>query len=69
LASVIEGVVMIESLFSWPGVGHGLAHAVFNRDVPMIQGAAMALGLLFVALNLLIDLACHLIDPRQRSAQ
>ncbi|WP_425913669.1 ABC transporter permease [Pseudomonas sp. GWSMS-1] len=69
LASVIEGVVMIESLFSWPGVGHGLAHAVFNRDVPMIQGAAMALGLLFVALNLLIDLACHWIDPRQRSVQ
>lgn len=66
LASVIEGVVMIESLFSWPGLGHGLAHAVFNRDVPMIQGAAMALGLLFVILNLLIDLACYLIDPRQQ---
>lgn len=69
LASVIEGVVMIESLFSWPGLGHGLAHAVFNRDVPMIQGAAMALGLLFVVLNLLIDLACYLIDPRQRVDQ
>ncbi|MFC3609173.1 ABC transporter permease [Stutzerimonas tarimensis] len=68
LASVIEGVVMIESLFSWPGLGHGLAHAVFNRDVPMIQGAAMALGLIFVALNLLVDLACYLIDPRARAA-
>ncbi|MEM1250724.1 MAG: ABC transporter permease, partial [Acidobacteriota bacterium] len=35
LALLMEGVVMIESLFSWPGVGHGLAHAVFSRDVPM----------------------------------
>jgi peptide/nickel transport system permease protein len=67
LAMVIEGVVMIESLFSWPGLGHGLAHAVFSRDVPMIQGAAMALGLIFVGLNLLVDLACYLIDPRGRA--
>jgi len=67
LAGAIEGIVMIESLFSWPGLGHGLAHAVFNRDVPMIQGAAMALGLIFVGLNLAVDLACHLIDPRGRS--
>ncbi|ACO81270.1 Binding-protein-dependent transport systems inner membrane component [Azotobacter vinelandii CA] len=67
LAGAIEGIVMIESLFSWPGLGHGLAHAVFNRDVPMIQGAAMTLGLIFVGLNLAVDLACHLVDPRGRS--
>ncbi|WP_028238327.1 ABC transporter permease [Stutzerimonas azotifigens] len=66
-AGAIEGIVMIESLFSWPGVGHGLAHAVFNRDVPMIQAAAMALGLIFVGLNLLVDIACYLIDPRERT--
>jgi len=68
LVTVIEGIVMIESLFSWPGLGHGLAHSIFERDVPMIQGAALALGLIFVALNLLIDIACHLIDPRGREA-
>lgn len=67
LVSLIEGIVMIESLFSWPGLGHGLAHAVFNRDVPMIQGAAISLGLLFVVLNLWVDIACHLIDPRGRT--
>lgn len=67
LVTLIEGIVMIESLFSWPGLGHGLAHAVFNRDVPMIQGAAMSLGLLFVVLNLWVDIACHLIDPRGRT--
>ncbi|TWI52618.1 peptide/nickel transport system permease protein [Pseudomonas duriflava] len=68
LASVIEGVVMIESLFSWPGLGHGLAHAIFSRDVPMIQGAAIALGLIFVGLNLIVDLTCYAIDPRSREA-
>lgn len=66
LATLVEGVVMIESLFSWPGVGHGLAHAVFSRDVPMIQGAALALGVVFVLLNLAVDLACHALDPRSR---
>jgi peptide/nickel transport system permease protein len=67
LVSLVEGIVMIESLFSWPGLGHGLAHAIFQRDVPMIQGAALALGLIFVALNLLVDVACHFIDPRGRA--
>lgn len=66
LVSLIEGIVMIESLFSWPGIGHGLAHAIFGRDVPMIQGAALAMGLIFVGLNLMVDLACYAIDPRQR---
>lgn len=68
LATLMEGVVMIESLFSWPGVGHGLAHAVFSRDVPMIQGAALAMGVTFVLLNLAVDLACHALDPRSRGA-
>ncbi|WP_111497247.1 ABC transporter permease [Marinobacter bohaiensis] len=67
LVSLIEGIVMIESLFSWPGIGHGLAHAIFSRDVPMIQGAALAMGLIFVGLNLVIDIACYVIDPRGRA--
>ncbi|WGW01692.1 ABC transporter permease [Vibrio sp. YMD68] len=64
LVSVIEGIVMIESLFSWPGVGHGLAHAIFARDIPVIQGCALAMGVLFVLLNSLIDGLCYWIDPR-----
>lgn len=64
LITVVEGVVMIESLFSWPGIGHGLAHAIFARDIPLIQGAALMMGVLFVLLNTLVDLACHWLDPR-----
>ncbi|WP_432468458.1 ABC transporter permease [Agarivorans sp. Z349TD_8] len=64
LVSVIEGIVMIESLFSWPGIGHGLAHAIFARDIPLIQGCALTMGVLFVVLNSLIDVLCYWIDPR-----
>ncbi|GAA0226336.1 ABC transporter permease [Marinomonas primoryensis] len=64
LVSMIEGIVMIESLFSWPGIGHGLAHAIFARDIPVIQGAALVMGVLFVVLNTLVDMLCLWIDPR-----
>ncbi|GAM66556.1 ABC transporter [Vibrio sp. JCM 19236] len=64
--ALIEGIVMIESLFSWPGIGHALAHAIFGRDVPMIQGAALVMGLLFVMINTIVDCMAYLLDPRQR---
>jgi peptide/nickel transport system permease protein len=66
LAFLVEGVVVVETLFAWPGIGHALVHAIFGRDVPMIQGTAMAMGLLFVGLNAVVDLACLAIDPRRR---
>lgn len=66
LVGLIEGIVMVESLFSWPGIGHGLAHAIFSRDVPMIQGTALMMGLIFVCLNTVIDIACYQLDPRGR---
>jgi peptide/nickel transport system permease protein len=68
LVYLIEGVVVVESLFAWPGIGHALVHALVARDVPMVQGTALAMGLLFVALNALVDLACLAIDPRRRPA-
>jgi peptide/nickel transport system permease protein len=65
---LIEGVVVVETLFAWPGIGHALVHAIFARDVPVIQGTALVMGLLFVLLNALVDLACYLIDPRRQTA-
>lgn len=62
---LFEGAVVVETLFAWPGIGHALVHAVFGRDVPMIQGAALCMGLLFVLFNLLVDAACLALDPRQ----
>ena len=66
LVYLIEGVVVVETLFAWPGIGHGLVHAIVQRDVPMVQGTALAMGLMFVVLNTLVDLANHWIDPRGR---
>ena len=63
---LIEGVVVVETLFGIPGIGHALVHAVIARDVPMVQGTALAMGLLFVAITAAVDLACHWLDPRPR---
>ena len=63
---LIEGVVVVESLFAWPGLGHALVHAIFWRDIPMIQAAALALALLVVAMNTVVDLATAAVDPRPR---
>ncbi len=63
---LVEGAVVIETLFAWPGIGHALVHAIFARDVPMIQGTALCMGLLFVSFNLLVDGASLALDPRQR---
>ena len=68
MAYLIEGVVIVETVFAWPGIGHALVHAIFGRDIAMVQGTALTLGLIYVALNLLIDLACRSIDPRTRAA-
>ncbi|WP_052402412.1 ABC transporter permease [Muricoccus aerilatus] len=68
LIGLIEGLIIVESLFSWPGIGHALVHAIFARDVPVVQGAALLMGLLFVLVNALVDLACATIDPRRARA-
>jgi peptide/nickel transport system permease protein len=66
LVYLIEGVMVVESIFSYPGIGHALVHAVVARDIPMVQGTALAMGLLFVLLNAIVDFACVALDPRQR---
>ncbi len=61
---LIEGVVVVESLFAWPGIGHALVHAVVARDVTMVQGTALVMGLMFVLINLGVDAGSRLLDPR-----
>lgn len=64
LIYLIEGVVIVESLFAWPGSGHALVHAIIARDVPLIQGTALIMGIIFVLLNMLVDILTAIIDPR-----
>lgn len=69
LVLLIEGMVVVETLFAWPGIGHALVHAVVARDVPMVQGTALTMALLFVLLSGAIDLLLHGLDPRLADAQ
>lgn len=63
---LIEGVVVVESLFSWQGLGHALVHAVFWRDVPVLQATGLVLALLIVGINTVVDLVVLRLDPRPR---
>ncbi len=64
---LVEGAIVVETVFAWPGIGHALVHAVFGRDVPLIQGTALCMGLLFVTFNTLVDALSLAIDPRPRA--
>jgi peptide/nickel transport system permease protein len=66
---IVEGVVVVESLFAWPGLGHALVHAIFWRDIPVLQASVLALAVLVVAINTLVDLASLALDPRPRTRQ
>lgn len=66
---LVEGVLVVELVFTWPGLGHALVHAVFWRDIPVLQGATLALGLLVVLINTAVDLASLALDPRPRRAE
>lgn len=65
---LVEGVVVVETLFGWDGLGHALVHAVFWRDVSVLQGSVLALALLVVAINTAVDLANLALDPRPRTS-
>lgn len=65
---LVEGVIVVESVFAWPGIGHTLVHGVFWRDVPVIQGTAIVLALAVVAVNAVVDVATLLMDPRPRES-
>ncbi|WP_084033450.1 ABC transporter permease [Arthrobacter sp. 35/47] len=66
---LVEGVVVVESLFASPGLGHALVHAVFWRDIPSMQATVLALALIVVVVSTLVDLAVLALDPRTREAQ
>ena len=65
-ARLLGGTVVVESIFSWPGVGLVLYEAILGRDYPMIQAAILILATAFVLMNLLVDLIYRLLNPRIR---
>ena len=68
LGYLLGGSILIETVFSWPGAGFLLNAAIFQRDLPLLQGTILVLALFFVILNLLVDVVQTTLDPRiQRS--
>jgi peptide/nickel transport system permease protein len=66
LGYVLGGVVVIEAVFAWPGIGNYLVDSIQTRDVPSIQACIAFIALAFSGANLLADLAVFLLDPRAR---
>lgn len=65
---LLGGSILIETVFSWPGTGFLLGSAIFQRDLPLLQGTILVLAMFFVVLNLAVDLVQSALDPRiQRS--
>jgi peptide/nickel transport system permease protein len=62
--SVIGQAVVVEKLFSWPGLGSLLVDSVTLRDIPVVQGAILLIVLFFLFANTIVDVLCALIDPR-----
>ena len=61
---LIGGTVIIETVFAWPGVGRLVVQAIFSRDYPLVQAAVLVLAVLFVSINLLVDLIYLYLDPQ-----
>jgi peptide/nickel transport system permease protein len=64
LGALLSGAIIVESIFSWPGLGTLLITAIRQRDFPMIQGTVLFMAVLYLMLNFLVDLSYPFINPR-----
>ena len=68
LGALLGGAVITETVFAWPGIGRQLVSAVQFRDFPMIRALIMLFAVIFVIVNILVDMLYAIIDPRLRKA-
>lgn len=66
LGTVLSGAILTETVFSWPGVGRLAYNAVMSRDYPLLQGIVLFIAVIFVIINLAVDLVYVFLDPRIR---
>lgn len=64
MAGLLGGLILIETVFSWPGIGYLTYQAVGNLDIPMIMGSVMFASILVVLFNILVDISYGFLDPR-----
>jgi peptide/nickel transport system permease protein len=65
-ASLLEGAVVVETIFAWPGIGRLLVDAIYERDFAVVQGCALMIAFIFAVINLLVDISYAYLDPRIR---
>jgi peptide/nickel transport system permease protein len=65
-AYLLEGSVLTETIFAWPGLGSYITDALFAADMPAVLGGTIVVGVVFVSLNMLSDILYRLVDPRAR---
>ncbi len=63
---LLSGAILTETVFSWPGIGRWLVDAIYTRDYPIVQGVTLFIALIFVVVNLSVDILYALVDPRIR---
>jgi ABC-type dipeptide/oligopeptide/nickel transport system permease component len=68
IGKMFDGVVVVETIFAWPGIGRLLVESIFSRDFPVLQLCVLVIGAVYIAVNLTVDLLVMAIDPRIRGA-
>ena len=63
---LLNGSAVVETVFAWPGIGNLMTDSIYDRDYPMILGCMLFLAMLFLALNLMVDIGYYYINPRTR---
>ncbi len=66
LGGLLGGALLTETIFSWPGMGSWTYRAILSRDYPIVQGAVLVSALIYVVVNLLVDISYAYLDPRIR---
>ncbi|MCG8508274.1 MAG: ABC transporter permease [Rhodospirillales bacterium] len=68
IGKMFDSVVVVETIFAWPGVGRLLIEAILSRDFPIIQACVLVVGTVYIGINLIVDFIVTFIDPRIRGA-
>ena len=67
-ANVMTGSVLVENIFAWPGIGQYAYHSATALDLPAIMGVSLFVAIVYIVINLIVDLLYGIIDPRIRVA-
>ncbi len=66
IATFLNGAVVIETIFAWPGIGALFIEAIVRRDLPLIEACVFVVAVMVIAVNLIVDLSYAWLDPRTR---